>query len=74
MRIKKKQSLSKIPEKLSVTATEPFFPREDRRLAPLDDKREKPLLREPARLPPIRRTLRNASTKVIEPPEPRKET
>lgn len=71
MRIKKKQSLSKIPEKLSATATEPFFPRE--RLAPLDDRREK-AIREPARLPPLRRALRNVSTKAIEPPEPRKET
>lgn len=65
MRIKKKQSLSKIPEKLSATAIEPFFPREERKLAPLEDKRERLMLKEPARLPPIRRNLRNASTKVI---------
>jgi hypothetical protein len=75
MRIKKKQSLSKIPEKLSATTMEPFFPREERKLAPLEDKRERPLLpKDNARLPPLRRNLRNASTRIIEPPEPRKET
>lgn len=74
MRIKKKQSLSKIPEKLSATTME-FFPREERKLAPLEDKRERLLLpKENARLPPLRRNLRNASTRIIEPPEPRKET
>ena len=66
MRIKKKQSLSKIPEKLSATTMEPFFPREERKLAPLEDKRERPLLpKENSRLPPLRRNLRNASTKII---------
>jgi hypothetical protein len=46
MRIKKKQSLSKIPEKvMSATTADRFLPADERRLAPLEVKREMPLFR-----------------------------